>query len=112
MSAEYERLPLSVDEEGVHYPPRASWGSRTLNKIPIVRRWPRLALFFTLLLSFALFLAAAWHFDALPSHDDAPEAPEAPQDQALPDFHHLREYEKNLPQHNLDLPYPEGREGR
>jgi hypothetical protein len=24
----------------------------------------------------------------------------------------IREYEKNLPQHNLDLPFPEGRTGR
>ncbi len=29
-----------------------------------------------------------------------------------PTYERLREYEKNLPQHNLDLPFPEGRTGR
>jgi len=29
-----------------------------------------------------------------------------------PEFTELREWERNLPQHNLDLPYPEGAEGR
>ena len=29
-----------------------------------------------------------------------------------PKYERLYEWEKNLPQHNLDLPYPEGRTGR
>ena len=29
-----------------------------------------------------------------------------------PKWEHLKEWEKNLPQHNLDLPYPEGQNGR
>lgn len=30
----------------------------------------------------------------------------------LPTYHTIRQYEKDLPQHNLDLPFPEGRSGR
>lgn len=29
-----------------------------------------------------------------------------------PNHDAIREYERNLPQHNLDLPFPEGRTGR
>lgn len=29
-----------------------------------------------------------------------------------PEYTNIREWEKNLPQHNIDLPYPEGRSGR
>jgi len=48
-----------------------------------------------------LFVLASVHRHQLVSSRETP-----------PDYELLYEWERNLPQHNLDLPYPEGRTGR
>ncbi|KAF8645181.1 hypothetical protein AX16_008008 [Volvariella volvacea WC 439] len=59
---------------------------------------------------------SAWHRDALGRHFTRltyryPYVPTV-QEMGPPTYERLREWEDNLPQHNPDLPYPEGRTGR
>ena len=57
-----------------------------------------------------------------PQDPEAPQTPEAPQASEAPqpsidldrppEYKRLKRWEMDLPQHNLDLPFPEGRTGR
>jgi hypothetical protein len=56
-----------------------------------------------------LFLLARWWLSST-AHPHAPSSGGKPS--RIPPWTALRKYERELPQQNLDLPYPEGRTGR
>jgi hypothetical protein len=53
----------------------------------------------------ALVFLAWWNFSGTYADDDHSNT-------KPPHWKKMREYERNLPQHNLSLPFPEGRHGR
>lgn len=76
------------------------------------RRWLILSGFAIVLLTLYAGVHQQYHasyFPSLPSFAPFSQVPDLDQP---PTYERLKKWERDLPQHNLDLPYPEGRTGR
>ena len=86
-----------------------SCGSLPAAKHPRQKFWTTIFMLIVMLTS--LYYSFQLTRAAMPYNRSTPMESLTSQD-SPPEFTELREWERNLPQHNLDLPYPEGEGGR